>query len=224
MKPAIFALALALTAWSFPAKSDEHSAPSPATALKTLHAGNQRYVSHKLVHPHQTRLLRHRLVSGQHPVAAVLSCADSRVPPELVFDQGLGDLFTVRVAGNVVDDAILGSLEYAVEHLHVPIIIVLGHSGCGAVQATIDGGEPNTHIESLVKAIRPAVEQASHESGVLIDNAVRDNVQLAVKQLQQSNPILALMVNQGRLKILGAVYNLDTGVVTYLKAEEGTKY
>jgi carbonic anhydrase len=219
LKPAIFALALALTAWSSPAKSDEHSAPSPNSALKTLQAGNQRYVSHKLVHPHQTRWLRHRLVSGQHPVAAVLSCADSRVPPELVFDQGLGDLFTVRVAGNVVDDAILGSLEYAAEHLHVPVILVLGHTGCGAVQATIDGGEPNTHIEAFVKSIRPAVEQASHETGVLMDNAVRDNVQMAVKQLQQSNPILALMVGQGKLQIRGAIYNLDTGVVTFLKPE-----
>ena len=141
------------------------------------------------------------------------------MPPELVFDQGLGDLFTVRVAGNIVDDAVLGSLEYAAEHLHVPVIIVLGHTGCGAVQATIDGGEPNTHIQSLVKAIRPAVEQATHEPGVLMDNAVRDNVQLAVKQLRESNPILATMVLQGKLQIKGAVYHLDTGVVEFLKPE-----
>ncbi|HYP09751.1 MAG TPA: carbonic anhydrase [Bryobacteraceae bacterium] len=217
MKPAIFALALALAAWSSPATSDQHLAPSPSSVLKTLHAGNQRYVHHKIVHPHQSRLLRQRLVAGQHPVAAILSCADSRVPPELVFDQGLGDLFTVRVAGNVVDDAILGSLEYAVEHLHVPVILVLGHIGCGAVQATIAGGEPNTHIDSLVKAIRPAVEQASHEAGVLMDNAVRDNVQLAVKQLQDANPILAMMSAQGKIQIKGAVYHMDTGVVEFLK-------
>jgi carbonic anhydrase len=149
----------------------------------------------------------------------VLSCADSRVPPELIFDQGLGDLFTVRVAGNIVDDVILGSLEYAAEHLHVPLIIVLGHTGCGAVKATIEGGEPNTHIEALVKAIRPAVEQASHEAGALMENAVRDNVRIAVKQLEQSNPILAELVRHGKLQIRGAVYHLDTGAVEFLKGD-----
>ena len=158
-------------------------------------------------------------MSAQHPVAAILSCADSRVPPELVFDQGLGDLFTVRVAGNVVDDAIIGSLEYAAEHLGVPVIIVLGHSGCGAVKATIDGGEPNTHIQTLVKAIQPAVDQASHEPGPLMDNAVRDNVLLAVKQLTESKPILAEMVRTGKILIKGAVYHLETGAVEYLPAQ-----
>jgi carbonic anhydrase len=158
-------------------------------------------------------------VSAQHPVAAILSCADSRVPPELVFDQGLGDLFTVRVAGNVVDDAIIGSLEYAAEHLGIPVIIVLGHSGCGAVKATIDGGEPNTHIQALVKAIQPAVDQAYREPGPLMDNAIRDNVLLAVKQLNESKPILAEMVRAGKLQIKGAVYHLDSGVVEYLKTD-----
>jgi carbonic anhydrase len=220
LKPVICALALASMAWSSsPAKSDEHSALDPSSALHTLAAGNHRYATQKLTHPHQSRFLRQRLVSGQHPVAAILSCADSRVPPELVFDQGLGDLFTVRVAGNVVDEAILGSMEYAAEHLHIPVIVVLGHTGCGAVQATINGGEPNTHIEALVKAIRPAVEQASHEAGVLMDNAVRDNVRLAVKQLHDSNPILATLVSQHKLEIRGAIYHLDTGVVEFLKAE-----
>jgi carbonic anhydrase len=116
----------------------------------------------------------------------------------------------------VVDDAIIGSLEYAAEHLEVSVIVVLGHSGCGAVKATIDGGEPNTHIQALVKAIQPAVEQASHEPGSLMENAVRDNVLLAVKQLTESKPILAEMVHTGKLQIKGAIYHLETGIVEYL--------
>lgn len=218
MKPAAIALALALMAWSEPAKSDEHCASvTPLHVLKTLHAGNQRYVTHRLNHPNQTMVLRQELISGQHPVAAVLSCADSRVPPELVFDQGLGDLFTVRVAGNIVDDAILGSLEYAAEHLHVPMIIVLGHTGCGAVKATLDGGEPNTHIESLVQAIRPAVADASHDGAASVDSVVTANVRRTVKQIQESNPILALIVKQGKIQVRGAVYHMTNGMVEFLK-------
>jgi carbonic anhydrase len=210
-------LALALVAWPLAAASDEHPTATPTSALKALSRGNYRYTHLKQAHPHQTARTRHRLVNEQHPVAAVLSCADSRVPPELVFDQGLGDIFAVRVAGNVVDDAITGSLEYAVEHLHVPVIVVLGHTNCGAVKATIDGGEPNTHIEALVRAIRPAVEQATHEKGVLMENAVRDNVRLAVKQLHDAPPILSKLAAEGKLVIVGAVYHLDSGVVEYLK-------
>ena len=195
----------------------------PASALKLLTTGNRRYVSGKAVHPHQTSTLRHTLAKEQHPFAAVLSCSDSRVPPELIFDEGLGDLFVVRVAGNIVDDAVEGSLEYAVEHLHVPLIVVLGHSGCGAVKATIDGGEPNTHIDALVKAIKPAVDQASHEKGVLLANAVRDNVKLAVKHLTESQPILQKLQAEGKVKIIGAVYDLDKGVVEYLQDTTATR-
>jgi carbonic anhydrase len=207
---------LTLVAMPVVSAADTHPVDSDS-ALQTLSSGNHRYVTNHASHPHQNQSLRRHLVDGQQPVAAILSCADSRVPPELVFDQGLGDLFTVRVAGNVVDDAITGSLEYAAEHLHVPVIIVLGHSNCGAVKATIDGGEPYTHIESLVQAIRPAVEQASHEKGLLIDNAVRDNVRFAVKQLRESGPILSKLIGEGKLHVVGAVYHMDTGAVEYLK-------
>jgi carbonic anhydrase len=182
-----------------------------------LTRGNKRYVANKAIHPHQSARLRHRLAHGQHPFAAILSCADSRVPPELVFDEGLGDLFVVRVAGNIVDDAVTGSLEYAAEHLHVPLIVVLGHTHCGAVEATIKGGNGHhSHIDALVKAIKPAVEQAAHEPGPLSFNAVRDNVQLAVKQLRESEPILNELEKAGTLKIVGAIYDLDKGTVQYL--------
>ncbi len=217
MKPAICCVVLGL--FALPALASEavkHSGPSPAVALRELIKGNDRYV-HQPKHPHQDAETRHQLVKGQHPFAAILSCSDSRVPPELVFDEGLGDIFTVRVAGNVVDDAVVGSLEYAAEHLGVPVILVLGHTQCGAVAATIKGGEPNTHIDALVKAIRPAVVSAANLKGELADNAVRENVRLAVKQLSESGPILQKLVEEGQLKIVGAIYDLDKGTVEYLK-------
>lgn len=211
-------MALGLLAWPGLAESDKHS-PDPASALSMLARGNQRYVAGKPAHPHQSSVLRHQLsAKGQHPFAAILSCADSRVPPELIFDEGLGDLFVVRVAGNIVDDAVIGSMEYAAEHLHVPLIVVLGHTQCGAVEATIQGGTGHhSHIDALVNAIKPAVEQASHEAGSLHYNAVRDNVLLAVKQLRESEPILSALEKQGKLKIVGAIYDIDKGAVTFLK-------
>jgi carbonic anhydrase len=211
-------LAVGLLAWPLLAESVQHSQDA-TSALQTLARGNQRYAADKARHPHQSRSLRHQLsTKGQHPFAAVLACADSRVAPELIFDEGLGDLFVVRVAGNIVDDAVTGSLEYAVEHLHVPLIVVLGHTQCGAVEATIKGGDGHhSHIDSLVNAIKPAVEQASHEQGSLLFNAVRDNVQIAVKNLRESEPFLRELDKSGKLKIVGAIYDIDKGTVSYLK-------
>ncbi len=185
-------------------------------SLRKLTQGNSRYRSNHLLHPHQTGVFRARLVAGQHPFACVLSCADSRVPPEIVFDEGLGDLFVVRVAGNIVDDAVTGSLEYAVEHLGVPLVVVMGHTGCGAVKAALAGGEPDTHIQALVKAILPAVEQASHQPGDRELNTTRANVLLAVHELETAKPILSKLVHEGKIQILGAVYHLDTGAVELL--------
>jgi carbonic anhydrase len=144
-------------------------------ALSALLAGNQRFVSGRTNHPDQKMSRVKELAKTQHPFAAVLGCADSRVDPDIIFDQGLGDLFPVRVAGNIVDDAVLGSLEYAVEHLQCPLIVVLGHEGCGAVTAAVNGGEPGTHITFLVDAIAPALAQAKALPGDLISNTVRLN-------------------------------------------------
>lgn len=149
---------------------------------------------------------------GQHPFAIVLGCADSRVPPEIIFDQGLGDLFVIRVAGNIVDDAILGSIEYAVEELGTPLVLVLGHEGCGAVAATIKHGEILGHISTLLNAIQPAVDTAKTESGDLLDNAVRANIKLVVDQLKSSLPV-ADFVKHDKLKVVGAQYNLKCGTV-----------
>ncbi len=181
-------------------------------ALKLLIEGNQRYVFHRSSHPHadQKRLLE--VAKRQTPFAVILSCADSRVPPELVFDQGLGDLFVVRVAGNILDDAVLGSIEFAAEQLNVPLVMVLGHERCGAVAATLAGGKVPGHIGSLVKAIQPAVERVRGKSGDLLDNAVRANVQMVAEQMSASEP-LAGLVKSKKLKIVGGRYDLDTGTV-----------
>ncbi len=178
--------------------------------------GNKRYVGAKLSHPNQTAERRAEVAKGQHPFAAIVSCSDSRVPPEVVFDQGMGDLFVIRLAGNVLDDAALGSLEYAVEHLGVKYILVLGHERCGAVDATVKAGEVPGHIGSLVKAIKPAVEKVRNDPGDLLDNAVRANVVMVVQQLKSSAPILEEAVKKNELKIEGARYDLDDGVVALI--------
>lgn len=152
------------------------------------------------------------IASGQHLFAIILGCADSRVPPEIVFDQGLGDLFVIRVAGNILDDAILGSIEYAVEELGTSLVLVLGHERCGAVAATVKHAAVLGHISTLVNAIQPAVDLAKDEPGDLLDNTVRANIRLVVEQLQSSMPV-AELVKRDRLKVVGAQYRLDCGSV-----------
>lgn len=185
-------------------------------ALQKLMDGNKRYVEERLLHPNQTVERRMELTKGQHPFAAIISCADSRVPPEIVFDQGLGDLFAVRLAGNIVDDAALASLEYAVKYLGVRCIMVLGHTRCGAVEAAVKGGEAPGHIGCLVKAIQPAVDMTKDAPGDPVDNAVRAHIALVVQQLKTSPPILEESVRKGDLTVVGACYDLADGVVTVL--------
>ena len=182
-------------------------------ALRDLVAGNKRYAAARSIYPHQTAARRTQVARGQHPFAVILGCSDSRVPPEIVFDQGLGDLFVIRVAGNIVDDTVLGSIEYAAEHLGVRLVMVLGHKRCGAVDAAVKRGEAAGHISSLAEAIRPAVEKARGQPGDLLDNAVKANVERVVGQLQLSEPILVKLVKEGRLNIVGAYYDLESGVV-----------
>ena len=185
-------------------------------AVAELSAGNARHVAHRDQHPNQTAERQRQLVSGQNPHAEILSCSDSRVPPELIFDQGLGDLFIVRVAGNVVSDTELGSLEYGAEHLHVPLLVVLGHQRCGAVTAAVQGGEVEGHIGALINLLRPAVEKTRGLPGDPVENATKANVEIVVKQLRTSTPVLAELVSHGKLKVVGAIYSLDTGKVTWL--------
>jgi len=189
---------------------------TPDSVIAELKAGNAHHVRHQYQHPHETRARQRDLVAGQHPHAEVLSCADSRVPPEIIFDQGLGDLFVVRVAGNVAADVEIGSLEYGAEHLHIPLLVVLGHESCGAVTAAVQGGNAEGHIAALVSLIKPAVDSSRGMPGDPVANAVRSNVRMVVQQLRSSTPILSELVAHGKLKIVGAVYSLETGEVTWL--------
>jgi len=189
---------------------------TPASALAELKAGNARHAHHRHQHPHQSTARQEELTSGQHPHAEVLSCADSRVPPEIIFDQGLGDLFVVRVAGNVAMDTELASLEYGAEHLHIPLLVVVGHQNCGAVTAALEGGPAEGHISTLFQLLQPAIEKSRQLPGDPLANAVRTNVEIVVQQLRTSTPILSELVTHGKLKIVGAVYSLKTGTVTWL--------
>lgn len=182
-------------------------------AWRRLDEGNQRFASGHGRAVADCSARRAELVKGQQPFAVIVSCSDSRVGPEIVFDQGLGDLFVIRTAGEVVDDETMGSIEYAVEHLGSPLIVVLGHSGCGAVTAAVEGGSPPGHIGSVTRAIRPAVEETRGQPGDKVDNAVCQNVRDVVRQLHEDKPILSECVHEGRLKIVGARYDLATGRV-----------
>lgn len=196
--------------------STEAHAVSADAALWKLKVGNKRFVAAKPLHPNQGAARRVKLATGQHPFATILTCSDSRVAPELVFDEGLGDLFVVRVAGNVVDDVITGTIEYGAHHLEIPVVVVLGHASCGAVKAAVAGGEVEDHIKSLVDSIHPAVEKAKSMEGDLTANAIRVNVEQSVDLLKKSAPTLARRIAEKKLKIVGAVYDLKTGVVTWL--------
>lgn len=179
--------------------------------------GNKRYINSQQFKSRKLSDRRTETAQTQKPFAAILSCSDSRVPPEVIFDQGIGDLFVIRLAGNVLSDEGLASLEYAVEHLGVTYIMVLGHERCGAVNATVKGGPSHPgHLESLIKAIKPAVEESKDKPGDILDNAVKSNVSMVVKQLNSSEPVLKEFVKKGNLKIVGARYDLDDGKVEIL--------
>jgi carbonic anhydrase len=200
-----------------PAHPDQPSV-APAEAISKLKEGNVRYTSGNLQHPGQTTERRTELAKTQHPFAAIVSCSDSRVPPEIVFDQGLGDLFVVRVAGNVINDEGLGSIEYTVDHLGTRLILVLGHQSCGAVQAAKETiaakGKAPGHIESLVTAIKPAVEATVKDD---LETTVKANVKNVVQALRSSTPILKAKVDSGEIQVIGGYYSLDTGAVTFLE-------
>jgi carbonic anhydrase len=189
---------------------------SPDEALKRLMSGNARYVE-GLTRRHDFAHERAALAMGQNPFAAVLGCADSRVAPEFIFDTARGDLFVCRVAGNIADDDMVASLEYAVAELATPLIMVLGHASCGAVKATIDsldkGATLPGHLPSLVAGLAPAVKAARGRHGPLLDNAIRENVVLTVARLRTAAPILGPAVESGKLRVAGGVYHLTDGRV-----------
>ena len=189
--------------------------------LDKLKAGNEKFVSGYPIHPHETLNRIRELKKGQNPFAVIVSCSDSRIPPELIFDQGLGDIFSIRTAGNIIGEYELGSIEYAVEHLHSKLIVVLGHENCGAIQAyaTSKNEKHNDHIQNLVSYI------ASEEEEKIIPDSLKSNIDILVKAnithgvnlLKSSTPVLKPLVDKNEIKIIGAYYDLDSGKVLFDK-------
>lgn len=191
---------------------------SPDSVWTDLAAGNQRFAQgHSSSQDYTAQ--RQKLTKDQHPKAALLSCSDSRVSPEILFDQGLGDLFVIRVAGNSADAIGLGSLEYAVEHLGVTEIVVLGHESCGAVKAACSGSKmPTSNLEALVAPVTESCALAKHEKAAdVIDFAVKDHVHRSAANLLAKSEVLKHASDEGKLRIVEAVYSLDTGLVTRLQ-------
>ncbi|MFD6286961.1 carbonic anhydrase [Streptomyces sp. NPDC060205] len=186
-----------------------------AQALRELSAGNRRWRTFREKHPDESPAVRQTLTGGQHPFALLLGCIDSRVPPELVFDQGLGDLMTVRSAGQVLDEAVLGSLAYGVLELGIPLLMVLGHQSCGAVKATVEADESGTqlpnHIQYLADQISPAIDRGK-EGDARVDATIDANIRLVRSRLA-AEPDLAARVDSGALQIVGARYELTTQLV-----------
>jgi carbonic anhydrase len=192
---------------------------SPDGALDRLMKGNARYVD-GVSRRHDFKHEREALSAGQNPFAAILSCADSRIAPEYCFDTARGDIFVCRVAGNIASDEMIASLEYAVSVLNTPLIMVLGHESCGAVDAAIksikDGTRLPGHLPSLVDAIAPAVNAVQGQSGDMLANAIRRNATLNADKLQSSDPVLKSFVDDKKVKVVSAIYELRSGRVVLL--------
>ena len=207
-----------------------HAAPAlqrgpltPDAALALLRAGNDAFLTDAPFRAVQGRARRLELARSQNPFAVLVSCSDSRVPPELLFGRGLGELFIVRNAGNTVDTAALGSIEYAVSQLQVPLVVVMGHERCGAVDAAVSvvtkGVDYPGSIGRMIEPIVPAVLEARADRGDLVDNAIRRNVARTVKRLRTaSEPMLLEPLRTGKLRIVGARYDLDDGKVDFFDA------
>lgn len=227
-----WALAAPITALTAPALAAPdphagHGGLTPDMALQRLRQGNEAFVSDRPLPVSLGSERRHALAAGQAPFAVLVSCSDSRVPPELVFGCGLGELFTIRVAGNTIDTVALGSIEYAVGHLGVPLVVVMGHERCGAVAAAADVVQQNTRfpgaVGAMLQPIIPAVlaARAADSAGDLVDQSVRENVRQVIQHLQEAaSPELLQRQAGGQLRIVGARYDLDDGIVDFFETGE----
>jgi carbonic anhydrase len=196
-----------------PEKASAEDDITPDKALQELLDGNERFVKRKRRNPHQSYSRLVEVAKGQKPFASILGCADSRVPSEIVFDQGLGDLFVCRVAGNIAIREEIGSLEFGSLILGSKVIMVMGHERCGAVDAAIKGAQVPGQIGSLLEAIKPSVESSKGQSGDQLENACKANVLAQVEKLK-SSPVLSELIKAGKLKIVGGYYDLDTGRIS----------
>ena len=189
--------------------------PTPAEAWELLRAGNSRFVSGEVRHPNQNAARRSSLTDSQHPVAAIFGCSDSRLAAEIIFDVGLGDVFVVRTAGQVIDDAVMGSLEFSVDVLNVPLIVVLGHDSCGAVSAALSAAEsgtlPSGYVRNLVERIFPSVLSAQLAGTATVNDAVEEHVKQTALRLVDHSRVLHEAVGQGRTAVVGVTYRLDEG-------------
>lgn len=200
---------------------------SARQALERLQEGNRRFAANTTNSTVDSRARRTELASGQEPFAIILGCSDSRVPAEIVFDQGLGDLFVIRVAGNIVAASQVGSVEFAAERFGTPLVVVLGHSRCGAVQATVDElmqprEKRSRNLGSIVDRIRPSVEallatELRHNAEALVDQAVRANVRVSANHLRHGSEILERLIEKNGLMVVGAEYSLETGLVDFFE-------
>ena len=186
---------------------------TPQAALQKLIDGNKRFVERRRQNPNQTLARVTEVAQTQKPYAAILGCADSRFPSEIIFDQGIGDLFVCRVAGNVATPEEKGSLEFGTLVLGAKVLMVVGHERCGAVKAAIEGGALPGQIGSLTEAIKPAVERSKNQAGDKVENAVKENVRLQIENLKKS-PVISQLIQEGKLIVTGGYYDLDTGAVS----------
>jgi len=195
-------------------------ASNPDSVLAWLKSGNNSFVHGEFNLLGIDSSLRMELSKAQHPRAVILACSDSRVAPELIFDKGLGDLFVIRVAGNISDDAVVGSIEYAVEHLHTSLVVVMGHKNCGAIAAAVaDLEKPddiNNHIRMLTDKIQQAITTVKLNENDATQKALLSNIIFTVSSLDESRPVLSEAIKKGELKIVGAVYDLSSGKVQWL--------
>ncbi len=211
-----FYLLLLSTICSYPIWAQQKLSPDKALAL--LQEGNKRFTSGKSIRPNQDLQRIKAVAAAQFPFATIVGCSDSRVPNEIIFDQGVGDLFIVRTAGQVSTYASWGSIEFAEEVLGTSLIVVLGHTQCGAVHAAVKLNDVPGHIVTLINAIKPAVESAREKHpDDLLDASIRENIKIQVKQLRSLEPVLAKRVREGSIKIIGALYHLETGTVEFLE-------
>ncbi|MBQ4077900.1 carbonic anhydrase [bacterium] len=213
-----FLIILAMFCFSNSCFAHSHNNLSASDALEKLKEGNQRFIEFKQKHPDEDKKRRQEMLKGQHPFVVILSCSDSRVPPELIFDQGLGDIFEIRNAGNVLDEHVIGSIEYAVMHCGVKLIVIMGHQDCGAIAATLSGVSETKYIKSLEDSILPAVEDCK-EKGLEInsDNVVKAHVMQDIEELLSQDTELVKYMKENNVEILPAYYHLDTGVVDFYK-------
>ncbi len=218
--------ATAVQAEDKPGNKSPGAAADPDKVLKQLMEGNVRFAHGRPQHPRRSPADFRAVAEGQKPLAVIVACADSRVSPELLFDMGVGDLFVIRVAGNVIDGAgvtVKGSIEYAIAELNVPLVVVLGHGNCGAVKAAVKHIDQKDSlpgaINGLVELIKPAVTKVQGQPGDIYVNVTRENVRVGVDKLKNLEPILAPRVKAGEVKVVGGVYDLHTGTVELLRPD-----